>query len=229
MNRSNQEKWIALKACVRAVWLFLSLVLIGQSVGAQTSDLIDFYAKVQAQQVMVAAHRGDWRNYPENSLPAIQSCIEMGVDVVEVDVRRTKDGHFVLMHDETVDRTTNGRGRVGALTLADIRALRLKDKNGRLTDYVVPTLEEVTEITRDRIVVNLDKSADHVDELLNRIDSLDACYQFILKANRQASFFAERFTRTNHFPCIMPILSKTNQAQCIAFLSEAQPRIVELI
>ncbi len=58
--------------------------------------------------VMVISHRGDWRNYPENSIPAIESVIRMGVDIVEIDVKRTKDGVLVLSHDQTINRMFNG-------------------------------------------------------------------------------------------------------------------------
>ncbi|MEM7658856.1 MAG: glycerophosphodiester phosphodiesterase family protein, partial [Bacteroidota bacterium] len=60
--------------------------------------------------VLAVSHRGDWRYAPENSLMAVQRCIDLGVDIVEIDVRMTKDGHLVAMHDKTVDRTTNGSG-----------------------------------------------------------------------------------------------------------------------
>ena len=60
--------------------------------------------------VVVVAHRGDWRNYPENSLPAIESCIRMGVDVVEIDLKLTKDSVLVLSHDRTLNRCTTGSG-----------------------------------------------------------------------------------------------------------------------
>ena len=68
-------------------------------------------------QVIVVSHRGDWRNAPENSLQAIKNCIKMGVDMVEIDIRETKDGHLVLMHDKTIDRTTTGKGLVKEWTL----------------------------------------------------------------------------------------------------------------
>ena len=68
--------------------------------------------------VFVAMHRGDWRNFPENSKGAILSSIRLGADIVELDVHMTKDGRFVLNHDATVDRTTTGKGKVGDLTLA---------------------------------------------------------------------------------------------------------------
>ena len=79
---------------------------------SQTERIMYLKEKLETpndNHVMVVAHRGDWRNAPENSLQAIQYCIDMGVDMVEIDVRKTKDGHIVLMHDGSIDRTTNGR------------------------------------------------------------------------------------------------------------------------
>ena len=63
----------------------------------------------ELSSVIVVAHRADWRNFPENSLAAIQSAIDMGVDMVELDLQRTRDGKLILMHDDTLDRTTTGR------------------------------------------------------------------------------------------------------------------------
>lgn len=62
--------------------------------------------------VLVVSHRGDWRYAPENSLEALKRCIALGVDIIELDVRFTKDGHLVAIHDKTVNRTTNGSGLV---------------------------------------------------------------------------------------------------------------------
>ncbi|TDD70221.1 carbohydrate-binding protein [Jiangella aurantiaca] len=111
--------------------------------------------------VMVIAHRGYWRGAPENSIAAIEQGIERGAHVVEIDVQRTADGHLVLMHDTTVDRTTNGTGAVSSLTLDQIKALRLKEHLGgaqaALTDHQVPTLEEALAVVKDRAMVNLDK------------------------------------------------------------------------
>lgn len=70
------------------------------------------------------AHRGASGNYPENTLRAFQMALEMGVDEIELDLRMTLDGHLVVMHDATVDRTTDGTGAIGELTLGEIRALR---------------------------------------------------------------------------------------------------------
>ena len=81
------------------------------------------YWQQNSSNIYVAAHRG-WRSkYPENTMEAFRAAIELGVDQIETDVRITKDGVLVLIHDDTVDRTTNGIGRVCDLTLADLKAL----------------------------------------------------------------------------------------------------------
>ena len=82
--------------------------------------------------IMVASHRADWQFAPENSLESLKNAIRFGADIIETDVRMTKDGHIVIMHDYAVDRTTNGSGYIGDLTLDDIRALRLRDNIGAM-------------------------------------------------------------------------------------------------
>ncbi len=110
-------------------------------------------------RIMVAAHRGAHRDYPENSAGSIREAIRLGVDIVEIDVRITGDGVPVLMHDYAVDRTTNGTGKVSDMTLEQIRRLRLTH-NGKVTDEVVPTFDELLEITKGRIMVDVDYKAD---------------------------------------------------------------------
>ncbi len=93
--------------------------------------------------VKVIGHRGAAGLEPENTLRSLRKGIELGVDRVEIDLRLTKDGHLVVIHDATLDRTTNGSGRVRERTLAEIRALDA-GKGER-----VPTLEEVLELIRE--------------------------------------------------------------------------------
>ncbi|MFI0481393.1 glycerophosphodiester phosphodiesterase family protein [Actinomadura sp. 9N215] len=120
-------------------------------------------------KVMTAAHRGQWREAPENSVPAVREAFDDGAEIVEIDVRLTKDGVPVLMHDTTVDRTTNGSGAVSDLTLAQIRSLRLKKglggKQAALTGERVPTLDEALRIAKHRGLVNLDKGWDAREEI----------------------------------------------------------------
>ncbi|ULQ52017.1 glycerophosphodiester phosphodiesterase family protein [Flavihumibacter fluvii] len=120
----------------------------------------------QSGVVLVASHRGTHNDVPENSLASFRKAMEIGVDIIELDIRATKDGILVLMHDGKVDRTTNGTGRVDSLTFAEIRQLRLKH-NGKVTDEQVPTFQEALQLTRNRILVDLDiKADDKVNEII---------------------------------------------------------------
>ncbi len=114
--------------------------------------------------MIVVGHRGMRFVEPENTLRAVKRALELGVDAVEVDVRRTRDGHLVLMHDPTVDRTTNGRGRVRDLTLAEIR--RLDAGKGER----VPTLTEVLEVVRGKAKLFLEiKEPDIVGDVVREV------------------------------------------------------------
>ena len=104
--------------------------------------------------VEVIAHRGGWRLWPENTLYAFQHAVDLGVDMLELDIHSTKDGHLVILHDADVDRTTNGAGRVNDFTLAELKQLDAgytwsPDKGQtfpfRGRGIVIPTLIEVFE------------------------------------------------------------------------------------
>lgn len=92
------------------------------------------------QRVLRIGHRGAAGHAPENTLAAIQKGIALGVNFVEIDVRRTADGGLVVLHDETVDRTTNGKGRVDRMCLQDIEKLDAGDGEH------IPTLAEVLKV-----------------------------------------------------------------------------------
>jgi glycerophosphoryl diester phosphodiesterase len=110
----------------------------------------------------VIAHRGVVREAPENTRPAIAKAIELGCALAEIDLRYTSDGEIVLMHDPTVDRTTDGQGRVADKTLAEIRALDAGAHAGpEFRGTRVPTLREAVEQARGHIGLYLDlKEAD---------------------------------------------------------------------
>lgn len=108
-------------------------------------------------RIAVIAHRGGAGIMPENTLAAFQHAIRLGCDYVEIDVRTTRDGKLVLMHDRTVDRTTNGTGAVNEMTLSAIRKLDAGAKFSPLyRGERVPTLDEVFELCRGKINVYVD-------------------------------------------------------------------------
>jgi glycerophosphoryl diester phosphodiesterase len=108
----------------------------------------------------VIAHRGDRLAAHENTLTALRQAAEAGIDYVEIDVRRTADGHYVLMHDSTVDRMTDGQGRVNELSLEQIRALKVRDKRRpQIAMDRVPTFEEALAAVKGRVHMYLDFKA----------------------------------------------------------------------
>lgn len=161
------------------------LLLVFSSAFSQTNY---FKKGISPGKILVAAHRGDWRNYPENSIKAIEGAIKMGVDIVEIDLHKTKDGQLVVMHDSNLDRTTNGKGAIAETNLEDIRKLFLKNGAHMPTREKVPTLEEVLNFIRGkRIMLNLDKSWDFLDEVKAMTDKTGTAEQIILKGNKSAA------------------------------------------
>lgn len=114
---------------------------------------------------MVASHRAVHHHYPENSIPAIREAIRLGIDIVEIDVKVSKDGVPMLMHDGKIDRTTNGKGDLETQNYEDLRKLRLVS-NGRLTDEKIPTLEEVLLVAKGNILVDLDLKTSRIDKVV---------------------------------------------------------------
>ncbi|MGH7912850.1 MAG: glycerophosphodiester phosphodiesterase [Candidatus Dormibacteraceae bacterium] len=104
------------------------------------------YAAAKASgTALIGGHRGNPAELPENTIPAYQSAIELGCDMIECDVHLTADGELIVIHDHALERTTDGQGMVGAKTLNELRALDAG--NGQR----LPTLEEVCEVARDRV------------------------------------------------------------------------------
>jgi glycerophosphoryl diester phosphodiesterase len=102
------------------------------------------------RSVLVVAHRGFSKLYPENTLLAFQKAVELGVDFIELDARETMDGEVVVIHDATVDRTTDGKGSVKELTYKKVKKLDAGKWKGEFKDVKVPSLEESLQIIADR-------------------------------------------------------------------------------
>jgi glycerophosphoryl diester phosphodiesterase len=101
-----------------------------------------------AHRPPIICHRGHWKEAPENSLTAVRAALELPIEGVEIDVHCTSDGVPIVMHDRQVDRTTDGHGPVAALTAAQVKALRLRNRDGAsFSEERVPTLEEVLSAT----------------------------------------------------------------------------------
>ncbi len=203
--------------------------------GFDARDIVDRLLE-PTSGVLVVAHRACWRQAPENSVEAIEACVLSGIDMVEIDVRRTRDGHLVLMHDDTVDRTTNGAGSVSELTLAEVSALRLRSGMGgdgsTLTESRVPTLEQAMASARGRILVNLDAKDDVRDDAYAIAAKMGMADQILVKMTMtgpgDVDLAATRFFGNAHF---MPIVRQANgsldqQVQRFADLEKAAFEVI---
>ena len=157
--------------------------------------------------VVVISHRGDWRNYPENSIPAIESIIRMGVDMMELDVKMTKDSVLVLCHDKTIDRTTNGKGKVSDMTYDSLMTFNLKRAHGVKTDSIkMPTLREALLCCKDRILVNVDHAYPYYKEIVELTEELGVTGQVLMKGKSSIDKVNEDMSKHENNLLYMPII-----------------------
>lgn len=158
--------------------------------------------------VMVTAHRGDWRNAPENSLRAFENAAAMGVDIVELDLGKTRDSVLIIMHDQTIDRTTNGKGRPGEYTLAELRKFGLKNGLGRVTRNPIPTFKEVMLALKGKpVMVNLDKSYPYYREAYAVLKETGTLRQAVFKAEVTYPILRQRYGSLIDSITYMPVIS----------------------
>lgn len=223
MNKTP-SRWTFARISRRALLLALGPLVIGLAACLSTKVAPSSFSRTCAEfqqpagtQVLVAAHRGlsgrstgAWERYPENSLAAIADSIAKGVDIVEVDVRKTRDGQLVLCHDATVDRTTDGAGAISDMTLAEIKRLRLRlgvgGTNAPVTGHRMPTLEEVMLLVKDKCMVNLDKAWIIVPECCAVLKKTGTLRQGIFKSSYSAARCEVDFADLDPPVFFMPVI-----------------------
>jgi glycerophosphoryl diester phosphodiesterase len=127
---------------------------------------------------ILVAHRGSSATAPENTLAAFRQAIEDGADAVELDLHLTKDGHLVVIHDTAVQRTTNGRGKVSEKTLRELKQLDCGSWfHRKFTGERIPTLQEVFELLRGELGINIEIKPSYRSSL--RIDIVEECLKVI--------------------------------------------------
>lgn len=174
---------------------------------SRTDKLLRELRDPKSNYVFVIAHRGDWRNFPENSLEAIESAIQMGVDIVELDIHRTADGELVVCHDKTIDRTTNGKGKINELTLDYIRTRNLRAGHKIVTRFKMPTLEEALDVCKDRILINIDKGINYYDQIMDMLVKRNMVDQVIIKSSKSAESMKQFFAKNDKNMLYMPIIN----------------------
>lgn len=118
-------------------------------VPAERGKIMNYWTQSK-ENIFVAAHRGWKEKYAENTMEAFRSAANLGVDQIETDIRLTKDGELVLFHDDTLERVTDGSGKVCEHTLAELKKLKVKGMDN------IPTFTELLEMMRDYPMLTLD-------------------------------------------------------------------------
>ncbi|WP_338449734.1 glycerophosphodiester phosphodiesterase family protein [Niallia oryzisoli] len=159
--------------------------IIAKDEQAAVSAYSQYPENTIVQRPIVAAHRGVPSLAPENTMAGYQLAYELGADLIETDVQRTKDGHLIIMHDYTVDRTTNGTGNVADLTLEQIRALDAGIKYGpEFAGEKVPTFREYLQAFKGKDVVLLVelKATDVAEQTMKEIEEEGMTDQVLIQS-----------------------------------------------
>jgi glycerophosphoryl diester phosphodiesterase len=215
----------------------LSIILIftiALAVSAQdkVSQIREKLLKCDESSVIVASHRGDWRNFPENSLEAIESAIKMGVDIVEIDLQRTKDGELILMHDATLNRTSTGTGAIADTTLAYIQTLKLRNGCNIRTKHKVPTLREALILAKGKVMLNLDKADRYFEQVYELMKETGTTKQIVMKGNKSAEEVKQLYGDYLKDVIYMPIVKLDNdnaEEQIETFIRDMHPVAFELL
>lgn len=186
----------------------------------------------ETDQVLVVAHRGDWRYAPENSIAAIEHSIAVGVDVVELDLQMTKDSVLIVMHDGTLDRTTTGKGKVKEWTLDSIKTLKLKNGCAIKTMHSVPTLEEALMVAKGKVLVNLDKADRYFDLIVPVLEKTGTARQIIMKGSKPADTVLELYGKYLDEILYMPVVNlhkEGAQELMYGYMEQLKPYAYELV
>lgn len=157
----------------RLIYLHLFLLSGFVALGQRKAEaIIRTFLDASSSTVLVASHRATHNVYPENALEAIRKSIDIGVDIIEIDVKVSKDGVPFLMHDRTLNRTTTGKGDPEELTWEELQQFNIVNK-GEKTSLKIPTLEDALELADGKILVDLDLKTDRINEVMEVVKRTD--------------------------------------------------------
>lgn len=193
----------------------LSACVAPRTIPSQRPSVAERFAE---SRPVVIAHRGCWREGPENSLKAFRACERLGVDVLEIDLRETRDGEIVLLHDDTLDRTTNLTGPLKTYALRDLEAARLRKGWGgpgqALTNERIVTFEQALDATRaSGIFLFLDIKEPLHDKAFAIVERLgdERRVLFSLNRNFEPGIWTARFLGR---AAVMPKLTQYRDGEC---------------
>lgn len=158
-------------------------------------ELQAFFEYKEENSIIVSGHRGGReKGFPENSIEGFENVLSKMPAFFEIDPRITKDGVIVLMHDETLDRTTTGTGKLKDYTWAELQGVRLKDNEGNVTSFKIPLLEDVIKWSKGKTIINLDKKDVPIERIVELIKKHKAENHVMLTVHTgaQARYYYDR-------------------------------------
>ena len=163
--------------------------------------------------LMVIAHRGFSGAAPENTLAAFRKAIDVGSDMIELDIQLSKDGKIVVIHDETLERATNGQGRVVDRTLQELKKVDAGSRfRADFSGERIPTLQEVLDLAKDRVLVNIEiKNPTHGQYPITEL--ADKALEEVKKAG-----MIDRVIFSSFNPVSLEYIEKNEPRACAAFL-----------
>lgn len=175
--------------CLCFLILALPVVALGET--SRAHMLLSLMESPESKTVLIAAHRGGYgddkeQGAPENSVANVKVAQDKGFDVYETDIRRTTDAVFVVVHDDTLDRETDGSGPVEALALEKVQQLKKRFRDGSLSDEPVATLEELMLAGKGLLLFKPDLKPgilEHFDELARLITRLEMTDQVFIRTS----------------------------------------------
>ncbi|MEX2336416.1 MAG: glycerophosphodiester phosphodiesterase family protein [Fulvivirga sp.] len=175
-----------------------------------TNDLKSFFRYTPDRIPLLCGHRGGITPmFPENSIAAFENTLSKIPAFFEVDPRLTKDSVVVVLHDATLDRTTNGTGKLSDYTWKEIQKLKLKDPERNITEHSIPTLDEVLEWARGKTILMLDKKDVPLSFILNKINDHNAeSYVLVSSYNASEAAFYHEHNKDVMFEAFITTMEK---------------------
>lgn len=183
--------------CARAMLILTAIANSASSALAEAASVsarsqspapLPVLQRFEDPRPVIVAHRSCFQDAAENSLASLQSCLRQGIDAAEIDIRTTKDGALVLMHDADLDRMTNLTGPVSKYTLDELASAKLRERRGgpdsRLTNEGIPTLTQALRFAKGRIILFLDAKCRDCDEAIKREVEAQAAQDWVVIIGR---------------------------------------------
>lgn len=188
---------------------------------------------------LVSAHRGGaGKGFPENCIATFEHTLKQTSSMMEIDPRYTKDGHLVLHHDATLERTTNGKGAVADFTLQELKQLRLKDPEGNLTEYPIPTLDEALDWARGKTILVMDQKKVPLRVRIGKIEEHHAeAYVILIVSSLEDAKLCHAMNQHIMMELIMPNREKFKAfdktgvpwSNIVAFVGHSPPQDLDLL